>query len=131
MKRSYIYLVMLLMLILLAACNGREDTTTVKKGIYLMEHEASEEGIAPRVNIGDDGISFMYDLLSSYFPVGTYEIEEKRLIMTTDDKLHTYTFEIDGDHLVFQAGESSRVNLLNNRIGIEVTDQAVFKLQDH
>lgn len=131
MKKPHGYLILLLMLILLASCNGREDTTTVKKGIYLMEHRVSEEGIAPRVNIGDDGISFMYDLLSSYFPVGTYEIEEKRLIMTTDDNLHTYTFEIDGDHLVFQASASSRVNLLNKRVGIEVTDQAVFKLQEH
>ena len=131
MKKSYICLIMLLLLLLLAACTEREDMTTVKNGIYLMEREASEERIAPRVNIDDDRISFSYDLLSSYFSVGTYEIDEKRLIMTTDDQLHTYVFEIDGNNLVFQASGSSGVKLLNNRIGIEVTDQAVFKLQEH
>ncbi|SDZ15055.1 alpha/beta fold hydrolase [Tindallia californiensis] len=114
-----------------ASCNESEDIPTVKNGTYVMEHGASEEGISPQVTISDDLISFSYDLLSSYFPVGTYEIEKQHLTMMTDDKLYRYTFQIDGDTLIFLADESSTIKLTNDKIGIAVADQAKFKRQEH
>jgi len=130
MKKIILSLIAVLVLILLASCTIKNDTSTVKEGTYEMEHETSEVPISPQLTISEDRISFSYDLLSSYFPVGSYTIENPRLTMMTDDKLYQYTFEINGDSLVFLQNESSAVKLLNKRMGIAITDQAVFTLKD-
>lgn len=71
--------------------------------------------------------SFGYDPLSSYLPVGNYKIKDGKIICTTDNGLYRYVFKIEEDNtLVFMAEQSSKVNLIDENFGTEVTDGTVF-----
>lgn len=50
---------------------------------------------------------FIYSYFSSYLPYGKYTIEDDTLILKTNDGLYTYTFQIDGDTLIFDQANSS------------------------
>jgi hypothetical protein len=128
MKKAGIGLFMLLIL-LLTACHSNDDTDTVKTGTYIMEQTEKEEVFSPRISITESDINFSYDLLSSYWPHGTYSIEDGILTMTTDDDLYHYVFRIDGDNLIFQEDKSSSVSLIDDRLGVKIIDGAVFKLE--
>ena len=127
MKKIIVSLLMLLIFSLFSACNSDDEIVTVKNGTYVLEQSETEAEVSPYVTISDDDISFSYDLLSSYWPHGTYTIEEDILTMTTDDKMFKYVFRLDGDTLIFQKNESSPVKLIDSRLGVEVTDNAEFK----
>jgi len=131
MKRASGSLIMVLVLLFLISCNYSNDTTTVRNGTYILEQTGTEAFLYPQVTISDDNISFTYDSLSSYLPVGVYTIEENILTMVTNDGLYKYVFQIDGDKLIFHKNESSKVKLTDDRIGIKITDNAEFKLKEN
>jgi hypothetical protein len=95
-----------------------------------MKHEGTEEVFLPHIKISDDDFIFTYDLLSSYLSNGTYIIEDGKLTLTTDDKNYSYVFQIDKENLIFLKEESSSVSLFDSRLGVEVTDSAIFHLKD-
>ena len=129
MKKSSIRFIMALVLLILTGCKSNDDTQTVKNGTYIMVHD--EESIfAPSVTILDDIISFSFDPLSSFWPHGSYSIEEDILTMTTDDNRYSYVFLIDRDDLIFQKDGSAAVRLIDKRTGVQVTDQSVFHLAE-
>lgn len=74
--------------------------------------------------------SFGYDLLSSYLPYGTYEIEDGILTARTGDGKYQYLFRVMEDgSLAFIEEGSSEVRLTDIRLGIPVEDGAKFKRQ--
>lgn len=117
------------MLLFLTSCNSNNDTTTLKDGTYVLQQAGAEVVIPPRVTISGDNISFTYDSLSSYLPLGVYTIEENVITMTTNDGLYKYVFRVDGNKLFFRKNESSEVKLIDNRLGIKIIDNAEFKLK--
>ena len=130
MKKIIVSLIMVLIFSLLSACNSDGEIVTIKNGTYVLEQSNTEFVVSPYVTISDDDISFSYDLLSSYWPHGTYTIEEDILTMTTDDGRYKYIFRMDNDKLIFQKNESSSVKLIDSRLGFEITDNAEFKYKD-
>jgi hypothetical protein len=72
----------------------------------------------------EDGnrFTFTYSLLSSYYAVGSYEIDDGNLILTTDDGENKYVFKIKDKTLIFNAKESSEIPSYAN-----VPDGAVFE----
>jgi len=128
-KRVCISLTIALAL-LMTACSSNNDTTTVKDGTYVLKQAGTEEVILPCINISDDDISFTYDFLSSYLPTGTYTIEDDVLTMKTNDGKYKYVFKVDEDKLIFQKNESSKVDLIDDRLGVKVTDNAEFFLKE-
>lgn len=68
----------------------------------------SEDIIKPCVTLFDNGwFSFTFSGISSYLGFGSYEIENDRLILHTDDGSFIYVFDIVEDHLEFDAKASS------------------------
>ena len=130
MSKTFTGFILLLACLLLVGCNSDNDTHTVKNGTYIMKHKEADGFIIPSVTISDATISFYFDGLSSYWPRGSYSIEEDILTMTTDDNLYIYVFQIDGDNLIFQQEESSLIEMKNSNFGVKVTDKAKFKLED-
>jgi hypothetical protein len=130
MKKIGISFIMALIFLLLTGCNSNHDTQTVKNGTYIMAQGSTETIFIPNVTISDDKISFSFDPLSSYLPRGSYSIEDDILTMTTDDNMYSYVFQIDGDNLIFKKDESSLVRLIDSRLGVSVTDQSKFHLED-
>ena len=131
MKRASVNLIIVLILLLLTSCNSSKDIMTVRNGTYVLEQTGREAGIYPQVTVSNDSISFSYDPLSSYLPVGVYTIEENILTMMTEDRLYKYVFRMDGDKLIFQKNESSTLKLTNDRIGINIINNAEFKLKEN
>lgn len=129
MKRIWVNLIMVLILLSFTACNFNKVTSTVKDGAYVLEQTGTNAVTLPSVTVFNKDISFTYDPLSSYLPIGTYKIEGNTLTMTTDDAKYKYIFLIDRDVLIFQKDESSEVNLMDDRFGIKLTDNAIFKLK--
>jgi hypothetical protein len=128
MKKRNFSLIIILLFLLLIACNLDNDTITVKDGIYVLEQTGVESVLVPRVRIDKDNISFSYDLISSYLAVGHYKIAEDRLTMTTNDGKYKYVFKIDSDQLFFQENESSEVTLIDEKLGVKITNNSKFKL---
>lgn len=128
MNKRTISLIIVLILLILTSCNSNNDIITVKKGTYVLEQTGAEVALSPRVTISNEYITFTYDFLSSYLPVGVYTIDKDELTMTTNDGKYKYVFLIDGDKLIFQEDDSSEVNLIDERLGIEVTNNAEFIL---
>jgi hypothetical protein len=129
MKKIWVSLIMVLILLAFTACNFNNVTSTVKDGTYILEQTGTNAVILPSVTITNEDISFRYDSLSSYLPIGSYKIKGNILTMTTNDGKCKYVFLIDRDKLIFQKDESAEVNLIDDRLGIKITDNAIFKLK--
>lgn len=127
MKKGLIGLIIVMALLFLTSCNSNNDRTTIKDGTYVMVQTGTEGILSPRVTISNEKISFSYDSLSSYLPIGVYTIEKDVLTMITNDGRYKYVFQIDGDKLIFQKNKSSKVNLIDESIGIKIVDNAEFK----
>lgn len=125
MKKSCISFIMVLNFLLLSGCNN--NTVTVKNGYYVL---MTNVGFSPCVTISDDGFS-IGDLLSSNINnrvSGTYAIDDNTLTMTTDDNKYIYVFQVDGDSLIFHKNDSSSLNVINDRFGDKIADNAIFYL---
>lgn len=125
MKKMCISFIIVLFF-LLSGCN-KNDTVTVKNGTYVL---MTNVGFSPCITITDDGC-YIGDLLSSNFNngvSGTYVIDDNTLTMTTDDNKYIYVFQVDGDSLIFCKNDSSSLNVINDRVGDEITDDAIFNL---
>ena len=81
----------------------------------------SSEPILPTLTLGENGMgSFSFSAVSSYANYGPYKNNGETIVLTTSDDRYHFTFIIDGDKLVFDAENSSRVSGL-------VPDGAVFE----
>ncbi len=84
--------------------------------------QESREPSKPSVTLKENHqFHFSYSVLSSYYAVGTYEINDNKLILRTKDGKFTYTFEIKKDTLIFNQEESSGLPSYAN-----LPDGAVF-----
>ena len=81
----------------------------------------SSEPILPTLTLGKNGMgSFSFSAVSSYANYGPYKNNGETIVLTTSDDRYHFTFIIDGDKLIFDAENSSRVSGL-------VPDGAVFE----
>jgi len=116
----------LLLLVLAWVLAGRSSTLkmavqNIPAGNYIMQE--AEEPAKPIVLLKDGyRFTFTYSLLSSYYAIGSYEIDDGNLILKTDDGENKYVFKIKGTTLIFNAKESSEIPSYAN-----VPDGAVFK----
>jgi len=128
MKKICFSIIIALLLFSLIGCNSNTDKIILKNGSYVMEYKKTESVLIPSIRISDNEILFSYDMLSSYLTLGTYTIDGHILTMTTNDDKYIYVFQIAGDNLIFQENESSLISLIDNRLGVKVTDKAKFHL---
>lgn len=118
--------IMFLLLVLawvLVGCSNTLKTTVqnIPVGTYIMRE--SKETSKPIVLLKDGNrFTFTYSLLSSYYAVGSYEIDDGNLILMTGDGEYKYVFRIKDNTLIFNAKESSEIPSYAN-----VPDGAVFE----
>ncbi len=128
MKKSI--LLLLCCIFFLVACS-KEDTPSVS-GTYVMEveQEDKEKIVFPSFSIDTEKkeFTFSYDMLSSYFSMGTYEIKENLLTATTSDNQYHYVFKIiDDNTLSFVEASSSEIKVIDTNFFVVPQDGAIFK----
>ena len=81
----------------------------VNAEIYM--YHGSPDYMSPTIRLSkdDNTFSFTYSLLSSYLCSGTYERNDKELILKTGDGVNEYRFERDGECYIFDAKNSSEI----------------------
>lgn len=106
------------------------DDQSRPASVYYLQTE-EDVSMAPSLTLFDDGtFGFSYDVLSSYYPRGTYEQDGEKLTATTDDGKHQYVFQVDGDRYIFLQEESSDTALINRNFGTSLADGSVFARKD-
>ncbi len=102
-------------------------------GVYYMEipdeTDALLSGIQEaKLTLDEKGeFTFSYDVLSSYLPYGSYELNGTTLTAVTSDGEYHYQFTLtDGGELVFHEAQSSKLTLTDARMGVAVRDGSVF-----
>lgn len=92
-----------------------EDTTSPLISVGETEESCytykSDNGDLSTISLSPSGnrFTFTLSLFSSYLPMGTYEEDDKYVILKTDDGKNTYTFEKSKGNLIFSAEKSSTV----------------------
>ena len=95
----------LLSLLFLTACEGQEEASPIVYGTYTLPQ--SEVLLAPSISLADGGFVFMLSPLSSYLPIGSYQLDGDRLTLTSDSRNSVFVFLVEGQELVFVADESA------------------------
>lgn len=122
-KMIFAKFLLLVLAWVLVGCSGSPKTADqyIPAGNYIMQE--SEEPSKPTVSLEDGNrFTFTYSLLSSYYAVGSYEIDDGNLILKTDDGEYKYVFKIKDNTLIFNAKESSEIPSYAN-----VPDGAAFE----
>ncbi len=115
---------------LVITCAQKRELTTAKLTAALWDEYVGEktyhyylssEIFPPSLVLREDGTgSFSFSAVSSYANYGLYKNNGETIVLTTSDDRYHFTFIIDGDKLIFDAENSSRVSGL-------VPDGAVFE----
>ena len=90
----------------------------------------SDAAAAPSISfdLEKNTFSFSFDLLSSYYSVGSIKINEDTVTCTTDDNKYTFKFNIqNSDSISFIAEASSSTETIDGKLA--VPDGAIFKFQ--
>ncbi|MDE6054932.1 MAG: hypothetical protein K2G55_14505, partial [Lachnospiraceae bacterium] len=101
-----------------------DDLFTIA-GIYEVINPDPEKYLAvPQLRLDKDGtFSFYYNMLSSYYPYGSYELKDNILTATTDDGKYQYQFKCVGDInnslLLFDADHSSDVTDIDTKTNLD------------
>ena len=122
-KMIFVGLLLLVLAWVLAGCSStlKMAVQNIHAGTYIMQE--SEEPSKPTVSLEDGNrFTFTYSLLSSYYAIGSYEIDDGNLILKTDDGEYKYMFKIKDNTLIFNAKESSEIPSYAN-----VPDGAAFE----
>jgi hypothetical protein len=122
-KIIFVGLLLLVLAWVLAGCSStlKMAVQNIPVGNYIMQE--AEEPAKPIVLLKDGyRFTFTYSLLSSYYAIGSYEIDDGNLILTTDDGENKYVFKIKDKTLIFNAKESSEIPSYAN-----VPDGAAFE----
>lgn len=127
MNKISIGLVVLVIATSIIGCS-LSKTASIEIGNYILK-TVNEEIVPPKIVISEDTFTFTYDSLSSYMNVGTYSIEKNMLTLTTDDGRYHYTFKIHDNTLVFESENSSSVEPIDERMGLEIKDGDIFQLE--
>lgn len=106
---------------LFTGCRGEQ--VQVALGDYVWSGEEQVQTAAIRLQ-QENEFRMMLSPLSSYYGIGTYQIQDGRLIATTDDREFQYVFQIEGETLAFDEQRSSEL------MGVPFSDGAVFEKID-
>ena len=107
MKKNITITLIILLLFLLCACSA----SSLKTGTY--SAAAGDDLLpSPYITIEDNNrFSFVYSFLSSYIPMGTYEVKNGKLILSAEreDQDEHYVFDITDGKLIYRQSESTPI----------------------
>ena len=107
----------------------KAETSSVKNYYMNADQLGKTEQSLPCLTLLDkENFVFSYDVLSSYIPMGTYETVDGELVATDKEKGSRYVFEVvDENTLKFIKEKSADVSLIEENMGIAITDGALFE----
>ena len=100
-------LIGLMIVFLVSACTIKNNEVTLGK--YVLE-DAEVIGMAWLVLSEENQFVFKRNMFTSYWPSGSYAIENGVLILIANEN-EVYTFKIEGDTLIFESGKHAEAFL--------------------
>ena len=97
----------LMIVFLVSACTIKNNEATLDK--YVLE-DAEVIGMAWLVLSEENQFVFNRNMFTSYWPSGSYTIENNVLILIANEN-EVYTFKIEGDTLIFESGKHAEAFL--------------------
>lgn len=109
-----------------------EEAPSGDNAYYLVTDTESDQVHIPCIILYEDGqFSFSYDLLSSYWPYGTWTETAGKLQCVTQDGQYHYTFlRLDRQTLQFVQDESSSVEVLDDQLEPQIQDGDLFVIAE-
>lgn len=94
------------------------EQISLKTGIYVIENSSNTHNI-PYLSLKDNNeFVFQFSVLASNVPLGTYEIKDNLLILTSnnaDKSKETFVFEINDKKLTFKESGSNKLPAFSNK----------------
>lgn len=116
MKKRLLVMIIIASVILVCGCSNKKNVNELKIGKYV----EVENGLAWVVLKKNNEFQFNRHIATSYDPIGSYNIQDGKLILKVSDK-EEYKFKINGEKLVFESG---------THIGDLLKEGAVFQFSD-
>ena len=106
------------------------DQISLKTGTYVIESSSNTLNI-PYLALKDNNeFVFQFSVFDSNVPIGTYEIKDNLLILTSsneDKRKATFVFEINDKKLIFKEKESNSLPDFSNK---DIYDGVTFTLAE-
>lgn len=94
------------------------EQISLKTGTYVIENSSDTLNI-PYLSLKENNeFIFQYSVLASNVPLGTYEIKDNLLILTSnneDKSKETFVFEINDKKLIFKESGSNKLPAFSNK----------------
>lgn len=116
MKKRLLMMIIIASLTLVCSCSNKKNANGLKSGKYV----EVENGLSWVVLKENNEFEFNRHIATSYYPRGSYYVQDGELILKVNDK-EEYKFKIDGEKLVFESG---------TYIGNLLKEGVVFQLSD-
>lgn len=97
-----------------------EKDSGIKEGTYSVQVN-EDFFMSPSItfDLEENHFTFSYDSLSSYLPIGSFRIEDGKVIAVTEDARYAYTFKIiDKDTISFVEKESSKIIMTDGKASV-------------
>lgn len=128
--KKVLILIIVISTMLISSCGTSDNKIVLNEGDYFLKTTDYETIFLPTINLDNDKFTFSYDTLSSYLPVGSFEISENKLILKTDDNKYKYVFRIEDKSLFFIKSESLDVMLTDSSFGTQIENDSEFVFSD-
>lgn len=110
--------------------NKSSIDTSKNINAYHMKVEDETVGLIPSLYLDMDKktFSFQYDILSSYYNYGNFEISDnkKQIICYDSESEKIFVFDKHDDYLTYNFDFSTNVKLVNNDVGYQITEDSIF-----
>ena len=109
LKRRLFSALLLLLVLMAAGCSGQPaavDADDLADQVYLYEKEGFGSDFTITLN-ADGSFEFYEGVLSSYFGIGTWELDGDTVTLTTDDGKFVNHFTVEDGALVYQSEDST------------------------
>lgn len=123
MKKSLFVSILIIAIALISTACSKSSKEAIKLEVRAYIMNDSEEFLKPTVTLQENNkFTFVYSALSSYIPMGTYEIDNDKLILKTDNGKEKYIFKIDNGTLIFVEKDSTKLPSYAN-----IPDGSIFE----
>lgn len=140
MKKIILVTVFILCIFAILGCSPQKDalddnknTIDISTGVFSTTPRNLDRIHRAYFTLDAENNTFVlsYDMLSSYLPYGSYEVNDGVLTAKTSDGLYIYIFDVvDDNKLIFRQEGSSVLDVIDTNFSEPIVDKTVFEREE-